>query len=90
MTSHTSVAPVALFAGVRHAISEVERDTMSQDPEHIETLGASTVSNPVPVIMSLVPPPKLPLAGSTEDISREEVNVASLQDSPWSELKTVT
>jgi hypothetical protein len=59
---------------------------MSQKPSQTVTLGASLVSNPVPVIINFVPPQKLPLDGDTDNISSVDVNVAVLQESPRASL----
>ena len=90
MTSQVSVDPVALFAGVRHSICEVEIEVMEHTPRQTETTGGSIVSNPVPVIINFEPPPKLPLDGETDAISNVDVNVAELHDRPRSGLYTTT
>ena len=76
--SQVSVAPVASLAGVRQLISDVVALTIWQEAPQTVTITLS-LSNPVPVIISGEPPPKLPVDGATDEISRVEVNVTALE-----------
>ena len=61
-----------------------------QRPEHTDTFRAFTESKPVPVMTRGEPPPKLPLDGEMERISRVEVKVVALSESPRRELSATT
>ena len=89
-TSQTSVGAVLFLLGERQPILEVVISWIVQVPEQTETVGKVIVSKPVPVITRGDPPPKLPLDGVTELISREDVKVVMLSERPSAGLFTTT
>ena len=63
---------------------------MSHCPPHTKILGWFTVSKPVPEITRGEPPPKLPLDGEMELISRVDVKMVMLSETPRRGLWTTT
>ena len=66
LTEQSSV-PEPEFAGALHWISESVTDSTPHSAEQTVTVGLVSVSNPVPVIVRRVPPPKLPVRGAMEE-----------------------
>ena len=78
--------PVPELDGVRQSIWVVVIDVISQAASQTVTSGALVASKPVPVMTRGDPPPKLPLEGVAEEISKVEVNMLSSLERPRSAL----